>query len=70
MMGMYFENPACPYKVGYETFPNRKRPQIVIQTGNRAESYGYFRDEESARKWMTLLSALLQVRSVDGDTNE
>ena len=36
-------------KIGGYRFPDRKRPALCVQKGNRLTVYGYFRDDDSAR---------------------
>ncbi len=39
-------------KIGVYRFPDRKRPALCVQKGNRLTVYGYFRDDDSARLFM------------------
>ena len=45
--------------IGAITYPDRKRPAAIVQHGNSATVYGYFRDVKSARAFMTELSELV-----------
>lgn len=45
--------------IGASEYPDRKRPAIIVQKGNSAGVYGYFRDIDSARAFMNELAQLI-----------
>lgn len=45
--------------IGAAEYPDRKRPAIIVQKGNSAGVYGYFRDIGSARDFMNELAQLI-----------
>lgn len=59
MTAKYLSSPLVPYEVGFDIFPDRKRPLIVIKEGNHITSYGSFRDEEHANEWFDKLFELV-----------
>lgn len=70
-MAKYIVSQGCPYRVGYAMLPDRKKPSLVIETGNRCEVYGQFKDEEAAETWFRFLCAMLSIKEekvvADGD---
>lgn len=48
-------------EVGWEYFPQRKKPQIVIREPGKSISLGSFRDEESASKFFDTLAKIIGV---------
>ncbi len=45
--------------IGAAEYPDRKRPAIIVQKGNSAGVYGYFRDIDNARAFMNELAQLV-----------
>ena len=39
-------------KIGAYKFPDRRRPALCVEKGNTITVYGYFRDTETAQKFM------------------
>jgi hypothetical protein len=54
--------------VGAMTFPDRKRPALVIQRGNQGTVYGYFKSEASADLFMDALAELIGAK--DGEIDD
>lgn len=61
-MAKYIVKQGTPYRVGFSMLPNRKKPQLVIETGNTCRTYGQFKDEQAADEWFGMLCALLSVK--------
>lgn len=58
-MSLYLENLTGDIKVGFEMFPDRKRPQIVIWDKNGCRSYGSFKSKELATEFMERLANMI-----------
>ena len=58
-MANYLSSSRVPYKLGFDVFPDRKRPVIAVQEGNHITSYGNFRDIEHAQAWFDKLCELV-----------
>lgn len=43
--------------------PNRKKPGICIQTENEIACYGFFRDEDCAKSFMSKLKEAVRAKS-------
>ena len=55
--------------IGAAEYPDRKRPAIIVQKGNYAVVYGYFRDIDSARTFMNELAQLIGAKKEDANEN-
>ena len=56
-------------RIGAIEYPDRKRPAIIVQKGNSAGVYGYFRDFTSARLFMYELAQLVGAVKEEYDEN-
>jgi hypothetical protein len=45
--------------IGAATYPDRKLPALIVQHGNCAEVYGYFKSFELAKQFMDELAELV-----------
>ena len=43
-------------------FPDRKRPAICVQKGNKIKIYGYFQSVEAAQEFMHELAILVKAK--------
>lgn len=53
-------------RIGAAEYPDRKRPAIIVQHGNSASVYGYFKDLNCARLFMAELAELIGAKKEDG----
>lgn len=51
--------------IGAGTYPDRKRPAIIVQRGNFATVYGYFKDAICAALFMDELAELVGAKEED-----
>ena len=56
-------------KIGAYNFPNRKKPCLCIEEGNRIVVYGYFNSSECAEEFMKKFSELVGVKIDRGNEN-
>ncbi len=49
-------------KIGSYNFPNRKKPCLCIEEGNRIVVYGYFNSSEDAEEFMKKFGELVGVK--------
>ena len=54
-MGRYIESDCVDFRRGYEIFPDRKKPMLVIEEGNKGYAIAVFRSEENAKYFMVKL---------------
>lgn len=57
-MSLYIQREGNPIKIGYEIFPERKRPQLVVWDDCCVACYGSFKNEAAAIKFMSKLCDL------------
>lgn len=48
-------------EIGWEYFPQRKKPQLVIREPGKSTSLGSFRDEESAHLFFNALGEMMKI---------
>lgn len=48
--------------IGAQLFPDRKRPAICVQKGNKIKVYGYFQSIEAAQEFMHELAILVKAK--------
>ena len=48
--------------IGAQLFPDRKKPVIYVQKGNKNKIYGYFQSIETAEEFMRELAILIGVK--------
>ena len=53
-------------EIGAETFPDKKRPAIVITKGHQTTVYGYVKDEKCAEVFMRELAELVGAKRMEG----
>lgn len=51
--------------IGAATYPGRKRPAIIVQHGNSAGVYGYFKNLAHAKAFMDELANLVGAKKED-----
>jgi hypothetical protein len=58
-------------KIGWDMFPDRKKPAICITESGRnvIDVYGYFRSEEAAHAFMDRLAKLVNAKPAEGENN-
>lgn len=54
-------------KIGAYNFPNRKKPCLCIEEGNRIVVYGHFNSSEYAEEFMKKFSELVGAKIDEGD---
>ena len=54
-------------KIGAYNFPNRKKPCLCIEEGNRIVVYGYFNSSEDAEEFMKKFSELVGIKIDKGE---
>lgn len=52
--------------IGAATYLDRKRPAIIVQRGNSASVYGYFKDANCAKLFMDELAELVGAKKDGG----
>lgn len=53
-------------KIGAQLFPDRKRPAICVQKGNKIKIYGYFQNVEAAQEFIAARNILAEgLRSLE-----
>ena len=55
--------------IGAATLPDRKCPGIIVQHGNAASVYGYFKNAECAKRFMAELAELVGAK-MDGGAED
>lgn len=56
-------------KIGAYNFPNRKKPCLCIEEGNRIVVYGHFNSSEYAEEFMEKLGELVCAKMDRGNEN-
>ena len=54
-MGKYIDCDYINFKIGYETFPDRKKPMLVVQEGNKGYALASFKNKDNADYFMKKL---------------
>ena len=64
-MSLYIQRVGNSMMIGYELFPNRKRPQLIVREDGEAKSYGIFKSEADAIGFMQKLADLTEARDAE-----
>lgn len=56
--------------IGAATYPGRKRPAIIVQHGNSASVYGYFKDGICMALFMDELAELVGAKKEEDDAKD
>jgi hypothetical protein len=56
--------------IGAATYPGRKRPAIIVQRGNSASVYGYFKDAICAALFMDELAELVGAKKEEDNAQD